>query len=202
MTTTQQTADQFAGQHENVTQPAPHVQHQGNTMNSIRDPRRKSSFLASLLSFLPGLGQVYVGYYRRGFINILTFGTLVTILAGTPEDFVLTPLVALFMVFFVFYNIVDAGRRATLFNLSLEGIEQIDLPDELTNNPFTINGSYLLGTVLLLVGLISLSHTLFDYSLEWLNEWWPIAPIGFGAYLVYMAYRDGRKEGVGDNDAD
>ena len=194
MTTTQQTAGQFAGQHENITHSTPQAQPQGNSMNSIRDPRRKSPFLASLLSVLPGLGQVYVGYYRRGFINILTVGTVITLLFNTPEEFPLNPLFGLFLAFFEFYNIIDAGRRASLFNLSLEGIEQIDLPDELTNKPFTINGSYLLGSVLLIIGIVALSNTVFGYSLNWLEDWWPLAPIGFGIYLVYMAYKDGRKD--------
>ena len=33
------------------------------------DPRRKSPVLALVLSLMPGLGQVYVGYYNQGFIN-------------------------------------------------------------------------------------------------------------------------------------
>ena len=34
------------------------------------DQRRKSPTLAALLSLMPGLGQVYVGYYQQGFIDI------------------------------------------------------------------------------------------------------------------------------------
>ncbi|MDG2174810.1 MAG: hypothetical protein P8M72_01545 [Gammaproteobacteria bacterium] len=57
-----------------------------------------------------------------------------------------------------------------MFNLSLEGIEQIDLPDELTNKPMAINGSYLFGAVLVIGGAIALSNTLFGLTLEWLEE--------------------------------
>ena len=53
-----------------------------------------------------------------------------------------------FLIFFEFYNIIDAGRRAILYNLSLDGIENIALPDELTNDPLPVKGSYLLGGVL------------------------------------------------------
>ena len=43
------------------------------------DPRRKSPLLAMLLSLLPGLGQVYVGYYRRGFAHALIVAVLLTV---------------------------------------------------------------------------------------------------------------------------
>jgi hypothetical protein len=201
MNTTPQTADQYAGHQENVVQQAPGARMQENTMNSIRDPRRKSSFIAALLSFVPGLGQVYVGYYRRGFINILVFGSVFSLLVSTNGNLPFTPLGIMFLVFFEFYNIIDASRRATLFNLSLEGIEQIDLPDELTNKPMAINGSYLLGAVLVIGGAIALSNTLFGITLQWLEYWWPVAPIGFGLYLVYLAWKD-KQEESGDEKQD
>lgn len=37
----------------------------------VNDPRRKSVLLASVLSAVPGIGQIYVGYYQQGFTNIL-----------------------------------------------------------------------------------------------------------------------------------
>jgi len=198
MNITPQTADQYTGHNENVVQSAQSAPMQENTMNSIRDPRRKSSFIAALLSVVPGLGQVYVGYYRRGFINILVFGSVFSLVAATGGNLPFTPLGIMFLVFFEFYNIIDASRRATLFNLSLEGIEQIDLPDELTNKPMAINGSYMLGAVLVIGGAIALSNTLFGFTLEWLENWWPMAPIGFGLYLVYLAWKDKQEESNGD----
>jgi TM2 domain-containing membrane protein YozV len=71
------------------------------------DPRRKSPVLAMFLSAMPGLGQIYVGYYRQGFTNALVIGTIMTLLEPAPNDVV--PLMALFMAFFWLYNIVDAG---------------------------------------------------------------------------------------------
>lgn len=193
MNTTQQTADQFSGDLNTASQTDQKRQLQDNSMNTIRDPRRKSPFLASILSFLPGLGQVYVGYYRRGFQNILIFAACVSFLATWGGVMPLTPLVAFFMVFFWFYNVIDAARRASLFNLSLEGIEQIDLPDELTNKPLPVKGSYLLGGVMFFGGVIALSNTLFGYTLDWLEYWWPVAPIAFGAYLIYLAWKDSQE---------
>jgi len=159
------------------------------------DPRRKNPIYAGLLSFLPGLGQVYVGYYRRGFINILVAASIFSVLASAPGNPPYRPRGIFFRRVFELDNVIDAVRRATMLNLTLEGVEQIDLPDELTNK--SLSGSYLGGGALLVFGAIALSYTAFDMSLDWLNEWWPVAPIGFGAYLVYKAYIDSQASATG-----
>ncbi|MCK4305137.1 MAG: hypothetical protein KAY24_12945, partial [Candidatus Eisenbacteria sp.] len=41
----------------------------------------KSPGLAALCSLMPGLGQIYVGYYRSGFLNILIVSGIITVLA-------------------------------------------------------------------------------------------------------------------------
>ena len=157
------------------------------------DPRRKNSFYAGLLSLLPGLGQVYVGYYQRGFINILIAGSIFSLLVSSegspPAPYM--PLGVVFLLFFEVYNVIDAARRATLYNLSLDGIEQIELPDELTNGK--LNGSYLGGGALLVFGVVALSNTAFGISLDWLDSYWPLFPIAFGAWLIYQAYQDSQK---------
>ena len=47
------------------------------------DPRRKSPALAAMLSLVPGLGQVYLGYYQQGFINILVVAAIIAYLASS-----------------------------------------------------------------------------------------------------------------------
>lgn len=159
------------------------------------DPRRKNPFYAGLLSLMPGLGQVYVGYYRRGFTNVLTAGSILSILVWTNGDMPFVPAGIIFLIFFELYNIIDASWRATLYNLSLDGIEQITLPDELSDGGFDgISGSYLGGGALLLFGIIALSNTLFGLSLIWLESWWPVLPLGLGCYLVYKAYQDSQSD--------
>jgi hypothetical protein len=79
----------------------------------MRDSRSKSPAFAAILSAMPGLGQVYVGYYQRGFVHAGVVATLITIISsGAVEK--LVPLLALFMAFFWLYNIIDAARRAPL----------------------------------------------------------------------------------------
>ena len=153
---------------------------------SIVDSRRKSPGLACFLSLMPGLGQVYVGYYQRGFIHSAVVAALITVLASGLEE--LTPLAAIFLVFFWLYNIIDAGRRAVLYNEVLAGRTGVELPADLMAPG--LGGSVVGGVVVALAGAILLSHTAFGMSLAWLKEWWPAALILFGGYLFYKAKKD------------
>jgi hypothetical protein len=151
------------------------------------DPRRKSPMLACILSLMPGLGQVYVGYYQRGFIHAGVVATLITLLASEELD-ALTPLAAIFMAFFWLYNVIDAGRRASLFNEVLAGRSGVELPSDLLAPG--LGGSVVGGVAVALIGAILLSRTAFGMSLAWVEEWWPVALLLFGGYLVYKGMKD------------
>ena len=155
------------------------------------DPRRKSPVLATLLSIMPGLGQVYVGYYQRGFIHAIVAAILITLLASGQLTS-LIPLMGVFLGFFWLYNLIDAGRRATLYNMVLAGGEDIELPQDFKMPG--IGGSIAGGLALLAIGLLFLLHTRFGMSLAWMEEWWPLALMGFGAYLLGKAIMEKRAE--------
>lgn len=150
----------------------------------MRDARSKSPAFAAILSAMPGLGQVYVGYYQRGFVHAGVVAGLITILASgaVPK---LIPLLALFMAFFWLYNIIDAARRASLYNDALAGNPSIDLPEDFKAPG--IRGSIFGGATLVAVGFVMLLHTRFGVSLDWVEYWWPVAPMIFGAYLLGRA---------------
>lgn len=155
--------------------------------NTFSDSRRKSPFLACVLSAMPGLGQVYVGYYQRGFIHLIVVATTISLLASDSLG-PLIPLAAIFLAFFWLYNIVDAGRRAALYNLALDGGTNIDLPDDF--EIAGLRGSVAGGASLVVIGLILLANTRFGVSLDWIEDWWPLAIVGFGGYLVYKAVQE------------
>ena len=155
----------------------------------LTDPRRKSPPLACILSLMPGLGQVYVGYYTRGFVHAIVVASLITVL-NLKSSVEMEPLFAMFLAFFWLYNVIDAGRRAALYNFSLVGMAQIELPEDFTASG--IGGSILGGAVLVVIGAIVMSHTLFGASLDWVAEWWPVAPIALGLYLIGKAIADRR----------
>ena len=158
------------------------------------DPRTKSPALACVLSAMPGLGQVYVGYYQRGFVHALVIASLIALLATGDLD-ELTPLVALFMAFFWLYNVIDAGRRATFYNQALAGAESIELPMDFPTPG--IGGSLVGGLVLVAIGFILLLNTAFEVSLDWLEDWWPVAPILLGVYLLGRALQERSATGPG-----
>lgn len=149
------------------------------------DPRQKSPFLAGLLSVVPGLGQVYVGYYQRGFIHALVVASLITVMAAEIEA--LMPLTAVFMAFFWLYNVIDAARRAALYNQALAGLGEVELPEDFKMPGF--RGSIVGGVLVIALGFLFLLNNL-GVSLEWLEDWWPLAVIGFGVYLVWKGWQD------------
>ncbi len=151
------------------------------------DPRRKSPALASVMSLVPGLGQVYVGYYLRGFMHLLAVAGTIAILAEGDIPDIMYPLLGLFLPFFWLYNVVDAGRRAALYNAYLEGMSPDELPRD---TPMPGSGSLGGGIALIVVGSILLIHTLGDFSLVWLEYWWPVIPILIGVYLVARGILD------------
>jgi cell wall-active antibiotic response 4TMS protein YvqF len=153
----------------------------------MRDSRSKSPALAALLSMMPGLGQVYVGYYQRGFVHALVIASLISILSsGAVEG--LNPLFSLFMAFFWLYNIIDAARRASLYNDAIAGNPTIELPQDFKTPGF--RGSIFGGAALIAGGFILLLHTRFGFSLDWVEQWWPVAPMIFGAYLLVRAIQE------------
>ncbi len=153
------------------------------------DPRRKSPALACVLSLMPGLGQIYVGYYTRGFVHAIAVAGIISLLA-TGRTEAMTPLLGVFLAFFWMYNIIDAGRRAAHVNQVLSGVGPASLPEELGAPGMA--GSIAGGFVLIAVGLIALMHTRFGVSLDWVEDWWPVAPIAFGGWLLYKGFQERR----------
>ena len=155
--------------------------------NGASETLRRSPFLASVLSLMPGLGQVYLGYYQLGFINAIVIATLLTLLA-TGDLGPLIPLASVFMAFYWLYNVVDAGRRAIMVNEALAGRGTMELPKDYAAPG--LRGSVLGGGVLVVIGLVLFSRTMFGVSLEWTEDWWPIVIVLFGGYLIYKAKAD------------
>ena len=156
------------------------------------DPRRKSPILACILSIMPGLGQVYIGYYKLGFIHLAVFASSIAMAVAVANSHQLSdgliPLFVLFTIFFFLYNIVDAGRRAAFYNQALDGVAGVELPQDM-NLPSS-GGSMFGGGVLVVIGLILLSNTVFGFTLAWLEQWWPLAPIAVGVWLLWRGMQE------------
>jgi hypothetical protein len=150
------------------------------------DPRRKSPALAAALAIIPGVGQLYIGYYLRGFVTAASFLAAVMIGAETPGA--LSPVFAMSAIFIWVFNLIDAGRMAALYNHAAAGSNAIEMPKDLRLP--RLGGSIMGGVVLLLFGGIALSRTAFGYSLDWLEAWWPAFPLALGVYLLVRGVMD------------
>jgi hypothetical protein len=177
------------------TQPAAPPDQMGSSQSHDALKRhRRSPVLAGFLSLLPGLGQIYVGHYQRGFGHIVVVSAIIALLSSSlvTEQSALAPLLGIFLAFFWLYNIIDAIRLATFYNDALAGARPEDL------RKYMIlpgrGGSLAGGLILFLFGFLLLLHTMFDVSMEWLESWWPVLPMAFGVYLIYKGIQDRRRE--------
>ncbi len=82
-----------------------------------------------------------------------------------------------------------AGRRANLYNLALDGMEGSELPGMNMALP-GLGGSIGGGVALTAVGVILLVNTRFGITLDWIEEWWLVAPILVGAYRLTKALQE------------
>ena len=156
----------------------------------LRESRTKSPVLAAILSLMPGLGQVYVGYYPRGFLHCIVVAGVISVLASAEGEPAYLPLLALFLAFFWLYNVIDAARLASLYNQALAGGREPDLPEGFKLPG--IGGSIVGGSILIAASLVVLLHTRWGLRLDWVEEWWPVFPLLFGVYLVGKAILERR----------
>jgi hypothetical protein len=102
------------------------------------------------------------------------------------------PLLGVFLAFFWLYNMVDAGRRASFYNQALAGLGPMEMPGDL--KIYEGRGTIAGGITLIAVGSVFFAHTRFGVSLAWLEQWWPLALVLMGVYLLYKALREPKKE--------
>jgi len=172
---------------EQTPKAAPYLLPPGVRPDYYRDPRFKSPLLAGFLSLMPGVGQVYLGYTRLGFVHGVTAATLICLMS-TNRLGPLEPLVGVFMVFFWLYNLVDAHRRAVLLNEAITNMETPQLPDGLQAVSF--QGRVAAGGLLIVAGTLALLNLRFGISMDWLGRWWPAGLVLLGLYLVIRAIKD------------
>ncbi len=150
------------------------------------DARYKSPALATLMSLMPGLGQIYIGYYQQGFTNIVIIATIISVLASIHGDSPIIPFLGLFLAFYWLYNMVDAARKATFYNQALAGLGPMQVPEG-DQFPGT-RGSLVGGLLLMVIGVVALAHTRWGMPLDWIERWWPMALVLMGGYLLYQSW--------------
>ena len=148
---------------------------------AVDNSRRKSPLLATLLSMMPGLGQVYVGYYQTGFMYIVTVAGTIMVL-NMPGTRGLEPFLGVFLAFFWIFNMIDANRRAQYYNRVLDGADKETIPDGFPTAGG--RGSVPAGVILVVLGTLFILDLNFGVSLEWIENWWPLALVAGGGWLI------------------
>lgn len=138
--------------------------------------RRKSSpFVATLLSFVPGLGAAYNGQTSKAIVHFAIFASFfqMAVLTEGVHFFILGVLGTWL------FAAVDACRTAQLMRAGLTPEAEEDLiARRLYGNPFAW------GVTLIVIGTIFLLHTLLGVQLP-IRELLPVALVALGAYMLF-----------------
>ncbi|NOR53895.1 MAG: hypothetical protein GQ536_07395 [Candidatus Aminicenantes bacterium] len=140
----------------------------------------KSPALAGILSFFPGIGQIYNRQVNKGFLFILIFAGLVTIQQNEAGQ----PFFGLILAGFWIYQFMDAIQIARTINRrALKQEEEEELIEELPQ--FFKTGSIFWGVIILALGVVFLlaNFELISYITIW--NFWPVVVIVIGGKLIY-----------------
>jgi len=151
--------------------------------------RQKSVVGSAVLSAMPGLGQVYVGYYKRGFVFLAVVAGTIALLSSGAARGGLEVLAGMFLAFFWIFNMIDASRCAQIYNLAISGASDDELRQSLQVPG--AGGGTLIGWILLVLGGLLLLNTAFEIDMRWLEDVWPAGLILLGGYLIWTG-RSGR----------
>ena len=138
--------------------------------------RRKSSpFIATLLSFVPGLGAAYNGQTSKAIVHFAIFASFFQMAVVTQGmHFFVLGVIGTWL-----FSAVDACRTAQLMRAGLSPDAEDDvIARRLYGNPFAW------GTTLIIIGTLFLLHTLMGVTLP-IKELLPVALVALGAYMLF-----------------
>jgi len=136
---------------------------------------QRSPGAALVLSFMPGLGHIYLGLYQRGIVLFAVFASAIFAADSVEPAGILIP-------FIWFFGLIDAYRQAKILNLG--GLEQ----------PRTTGQTSLgFGVFLTVLGAVLLINNFFPIDLSWLQDWWPAGIILVGLWLIASAWNERKR---------
>ncbi len=137
--------------------------------------RRSSPFVATLLSFVPGLGAAYNGQTSKAIVHFAIFASFFQ-MAVMTDGF---PFFVLGVLGTWLFAAVDACRTAQLIRAGLTPEAEEDvIARRLYGNPFAW------GVTLIVIGSIFLLHTLVGIQLP-IRDLLPVAMVALGAYMLF-----------------
>jgi hypothetical protein len=157
------------------------LRHHASPSHIVR--RKSSPFVATLLSFVPGLGAAYNGQTSKAIVHFAIFASffqMAVLTQGTLAFFVLGVLGTWL------FAAVDACRTAQLVRAGLSPDAEEDvIARRLYGNPFAW------GTTLIIIGTMFLLHTLLGVQLP-IKGLLPVALVALGAYMLFDYLRRGK----------
>ncbi len=144
--------------------------------------RNSSPFIATLLSFVPGLGAAYNGQTAKAIVHFAIFASFfqMAVLTQGVHFFILGVLGTWL------FAAVDACRTAQLIRAGLTPDTEEDvIARRLYGNPFAW------GITLVVIGTLFLLHTLLGVQLP-VRQLLPVALVALGAYMLFDYLRRNR----------
>ena len=136
--------------------------------------------LAFLLGLLPGVGAIYNGQYAKGFIHVVVFGLLISIL-GSDTANGMEAFFGIFLAAFVFYQAFEAYHTARKRQLG----EPIDEFSGLATLSADGRSGFFTGPIILItVGVLFLLNNLGMLSIRQLLRFWPVLLIVLGVGML------------------
>src|ERR687897_366733 len=144
--------------------------------------RNSSPFIATLLSFVPGLGAAYNGQTAKAIVHFAIFASFFQMAVLTQG----VPFFILGVLGTWLFAAVDACRTAQLIRAGLSPETEEDvIARRLYGNPFAW------GITLIIIGTMFLLHTLLGVQLP-IKQLLPVALVALGAYMLFDLIRRGK----------
>ena len=135
-----------------------------------------------VLGLIPGVGAICNGEYLRAFLQVLVFGTLVSIASsGEAEQY--SPMLVILAIALYLYMPLEAYHISKKRTLALKGIIVMTPFDKLRFSEIW-SGALAIG-----LGTMFLVNQYVPGTIRFLLRGWPFLLIGFGAYNLLRYFK-------------
>ncbi len=160
---------------------------------AVRRVPPKNPWLAAILSFFPGMGNVYNGLYTRAVTFFLAIASCMYLATQDRGE----PVFGFATAFLWLFNVLDAFRQATLINYGY--VDDLGAISP-ARGQSARNEKIFAGAMLLALGTVGVLKLYLEIELDWLLRLWPVALLGVGAWLLWSAL-SGRGAGAPEDQA-
>ena len=155
---------------------------------------------AFALGLIPGVGAIYNGEFFKAALHIIIFGVLISIVDSTRG---LEPLFGLMITGFYIYMPFEAYYTTKKRRLETQGV-QLETPIDRLREQFAgVENKELWGGVALVVlGALFLMDNFRFFQLRQIFEFWPVALIAIGVWLIWSKQEKGERKTPDEGQAD